>query len=106
MLTYEMDRRGGKTKTLYLYECIKEDIITGKLLPGEKLPSKRELAEHLGISVLTIENAYIMLEEEGYINAKPKVGFYVNQLTLPSGRPIPKHDVEYLPEEEQTGICF
>ena len=99
MLTYELGRRGKKTKTIFLYESIKNDILSGKLQPEEKLPSKRELAEHLSVSVLTIENAYVMLEEEGYIYTRPKVGFYVNRLNLPVKEEAASREFEYLEEE-------
>ena len=60
MLTYNLNERKGP---LYkkLYESIKEDICQGKILSGEKMPSKRTLAKNLGISTITIENAYDQL---------------------------------------------
>ena len=100
MLTYQMDSRKGKTKTVFLYDCIKEDIISGELRAGERLPSKRSLAEHLAISVVTVENAYIMLEEEGYITAKAGSGFYVNELSLMSAGHQEMREMQLLPEEK------
>lgn len=79
-----MDARGTVTKTEYLYSKVKDDILTARLKAHEKLPSKRELAEHLSLSVITVENAYAMLEEEGYIYSKPRSGFYVNELMIQS----------------------
>ena len=64
MLTYSFEDRKGKSKFEYLYEQIREDILKGTLKPGEKLPSKRALAEHLGISVITVEGAYGQLLDE------------------------------------------
>ncbi len=58
MLTYSLEKRGDKPRYLYLYNEIKKDIIAGKIKSGEKMPSKRALAEHLGTSVITVENAY------------------------------------------------
>lgn len=81
MLNYDMNARDGVNKTEYLYLKIKSDIMAGVLIAEEKLPSKRELAEHLSISVITVENAYAMLEEEGYIYSKPRSGFYVSELS-------------------------
>ena len=57
MLTYDMGARGGLSRYDYLYRCIKEDILSGRLRPEEKLPSKRGLAQHLQVSVATVENA-------------------------------------------------
>ncbi|WP_026654068.1 MULTISPECIES: PLP-dependent aminotransferase family protein [Butyrivibrio] len=76
MLTYDFTKGEGP---LYqkLYNFIKDDITKGVLLPGEKLPSRRSLSENLGISTVTVDNAYDQLVEEGYINAFPKKGYFV-----------------------------
>ena len=79
MLTYHMDNRGGLSKYEYLYRQIKADIQNGTIKAGEKLPSKRSIAEHLGISVITVESAYGQLLDEGYIFTKDRSGFYVNR---------------------------
>lgn len=78
MLTYSMDQRGGKSKYEYLCDCIKKDILSGALVGDERLPSKKALARHLGISALTVENAYSQLVAEGYIYSKSRSGFFVS----------------------------
>ena len=78
MLTYDMEDRGGTPLYEYLYRCIREDIRSGALPPGEKLPSKRALAEHLRVSVITVESAYAQLEAEGYVYTLPRRGFFVS----------------------------
>ena len=45
MLVYDLTNRGKKSKYEYLYQCLKEDILSGKLAEGEKMPSKRRLSE-------------------------------------------------------------
>ena len=80
MLTYNFENIGSDTLYQYLYKCIKNDIIQGKIKSGEKLPSKRALAKNLAISVITVENAYGQLAAEGYIYSVPKSGFYVVDL--------------------------
>ena len=97
MLTYDMKARGRRTKTRHLYACIRQDIAMGALTEGDRLPPKRELAGHLGVSVITVENAYAMLEDEGYIAARPRSGFYVSALQ-PAG-PVPARELERLEEE-------
>lgn len=77
MLTYNMEQRNSEAKYYYIYKEIKKDILSGILKKNEKLPSKRSLAEHLGVSLITIENAYQMLKEEGYIEARERSGYYV-----------------------------
>ena len=67
-------------KPLYeqLYRHIIGEIEAGRLKNGEKLPSKRALCAHLGISQSTVETAYGMLTAEGYLRARAKSGYYVS----------------------------
>ncbi len=83
MLNYDIQKRKNQTKTIWLYEQIKNDILTGVLSPGERLPSKRDLAQHLSLSIITIENALGLLEEEGFVRSVPRSGFYVNATLMP-----------------------
>lgn len=80
MLTYNFENIGSDTLYGFLYKCIKNDIIQGKIKSGEKLPSKRALAKNLAVSVITVENAYAQLAAEGYIYSVPKSGFYAADL--------------------------
>lgn len=80
MRTYNMDSRDTQAKYYFLYQQIKEDILTGNLKKNEKLPSKRALAEHLGISLITVENAYQMLKEEGYVETRERSGYFVCEI--------------------------
>lgn len=81
MLTYSFENIGKESIYEYLYKCIKQDIIEGKLVAGERLPSKRTLAVNLGISTITVENSYGQLMSEGYIYSLPKKGYYVSDLS-------------------------
>ena len=94
MLTYDLDRRGGLSLYEYLYRCIRRDILSGTLAAGERLPSKRRLAEHLHLSVMTVEGAYRQLEAEGYLYTRPRQGFFVSPvepaLPVPSAPPLPE----------------
>ena len=78
MLTYPVSECGKKPIYRYIYECIKYDILSGTIPSGEKLPSKRSLASNLEVAVITIENAYSMLEAEGYIYTVEKKGYFVS----------------------------
>lgn len=82
MLTYAMSGRGNLTRYAYLYKCIKEDILEGRIQAGERLPSKRTLAEHLQVSVATVETAYAQLAAEGYLDAREKRGYFVNPVEV------------------------
>ena len=73
-----IDKKAGESAYLQLYHQIKNDIVAGLLPEGTKLPSKRLMAEELGISVITVEHSYALLADEGYIEALPRSGFYVS----------------------------
>ena len=77
MLTYELKKSPGVPLYEALYRCIREDILSGNLQPGEKLPSKRALAQNLEVSKITVEGAYSQLLSEGFIRAQEKVGYFV-----------------------------
>jgi len=80
MLTYSFENIGTESLYSHLYKCIREDILSGSIAPGEKLPSKRSFAENLGVSVITVENAYAQLMSEGYIYSLPKKGFFAAEI--------------------------
>lgn len=82
MLTYNFSNIGSDSLYEYLYKCIKNDILLGNTIRGEKLPSKRTFAKNLGISVITVENAYAQLVAEGYLYSMPKRGFYAADLEI------------------------
>ncbi len=77
MLVYDLSKRGKTSKYDYLYQCLKEDILSGKLCEGEKMPSKRQLSEANGISIRTVMNAYEQLMMEGYLESRERSGYYV-----------------------------
>lgn len=59
-----------------LYKKLRRDIVNGVYKDGEKMPSKRVLADKNGVSVITAEHVYELLESEGYIESKERSGFY------------------------------
>lgn len=65
------------TRYLKIYGDIKEKILAGLYRYGQKLPSKRVTAADYGVSVITVEHAYELLFEEGFILAKEKSGYFV-----------------------------
>lgn len=81
----EPDSKTPLYQQLYLY--IKSEIENGGIRGGEKLPSKRELASHLKISVVTVETAYSQLAAEGYISSKRGSGFFAESIFEKTGSP-------------------
>lgn len=68
-----------KEKPIYLqvYKKIRDDIINGVYPFNKKLPSKRLLADEIGLSTVTVEHAYSLLCEEGYVKSVERSGFFV-----------------------------
>ncbi|MGX7108645.1 MocR-like pyridoxine biosynthesis transcription factor PdxR [Facklamia miroungae] len=62
---------------LNLYNDIKQRILEGHLSPGEKLPSKRQMAKDRGVSINTVTASLDQLAAEGYIEAIQRKGYYV-----------------------------
>ena len=98
--------RKKRSKTLYeeVYEEIKNDILTGKLKKGERLVSKRNIAEQFGVSVVTAENAIAQLIAEGYIVAKERSGYFIQYSGdgIVAEKPEPR--ANELPPEDNTPI--
>lgn len=80
MLTYILNSNSQTPLYQQLYQSLKTDITQAKLKGHDKLPSKRKLAKHLGLSVSTVDTAYQQLIAEGYLYSKPNSGFYVSDI--------------------------
>ncbi|WP_088008366.1 PLP-dependent aminotransferase family protein [Indiicoccus explosivorum] len=85
-----LDREATEPLYEQLYTAIKREILEGKISMGDRLPSRRKLAEHLSVSRTTIEFAYDQLVAEGYIESLPRKGYFVK-------------DIEELALTESTG---
>ena len=89
MVTYQLKKSPGVPLYEALYRCLRGDILDGTLKPGQKLPSKRALAEHLEVSKITVETAYSQLLSEGYIRSQEKVGYFVESVERQAPPPAP-----------------
>jgi GntR family transcriptional regulator/MocR family aminotransferase len=77
-MKYRIDMQSQKPAYLQLYEQLREDVVSGVLPRGHRLPSKRLLSEEVGVSVITVEHAYALLSDEGYICARERSGHFVS----------------------------
>ena len=75
-MKYKVDK-SIRPAYLQIYKQIKEDIIAGLLPYNTKIPSKRLLADETGTSTITVEHAYALLADEGYVEARERSGYYV-----------------------------
>jgi len=60
-------------------ERIKQDIVSGKLKPGEKMPSSREYSNELGINFNTVARVYKELEMEEIVFTKRGLGTFITE---------------------------
>ncbi|EZH65490.1 GntR family transcriptional regulator [Bacillaceae bacterium JMAK1] len=105
MITFQIDRTRSKTY-LYqqLYEQLKQAILQKDLKAHDKLPSKRELAGNVSVSFNSVNAAYQQLVAEGYVYAKERMGYFVEEITMFEVEPnealqeLPSH----LREDEKT----
>lgn len=77
MLTYDLHTVTAEPMYYRLYRFIKEDVQRGNLPAGTRLPGKRTFAEHLGVSTVTVDAAYRLLCDEGYVYSRERSGFFV-----------------------------
>ena len=68
---------GHKPEYLMLYETLRDEITSGSWPFGARLPSRRQTALDRGLSAVTVEHSYELLCQEGYIQARPRSGYYV-----------------------------
>lgn len=83
MITFFFDHQSNLPKYEQLYQFIKHEIESNSLKNKEKMPSKRALANHLKISISTVENAYAKLVSEGYLKSIEKSGYYIENVPFP-----------------------
>lgn len=83
-----------KSRDEYRYETlaaqVRELIRQGTFRPGERIPSVRQMSRQQSISISSVMQAYLLLENEGWIEARPQSGYYVkslNQVQLPELEP-------------------
>ena len=95
---------------LKIYESLRKDIEEGLYAPGMKLASKRTMARDLGVSVITVEHALQLLEDEGYVTAKERSGCFV---TYDEAAVFPVESAEHMTrsywpdvDSDETGFPF
>lgn len=80
MLTPILETGSGVPLYQQLYAFIKKEILSSRIAPDTKLPSKRKLSAYLEISQNTIQSAYEQLIAEGYVYSLEKKGFYAAKI--------------------------
>lgn len=76
-MKYMIDKNNTVPAYLQLYKQVRDDIVSQIYPFGTKLPSKRVIAEELGVSTVTVEHAYSLLCDEGYVEPRERSGYFV-----------------------------
>ncbi|MEK6215781.1 MAG: GntR family transcriptional regulator, partial [Boseongicola sp.] len=83
--TFYLDPAHEGTLQKQIQTIVAEGILSGRFRSGERLPSSRKLARHLGVSRITVTLAYSELLADDYIVSRGRSGYYVSD-SAPSPR--------------------
>ena len=99
-----LDANAGVPMYEQVYEAVKVHIEQGLFRPGQRLPSIRAMAAQLGVSKITVEQAYLQLATEGYIQAHNKAPYEVLEIPQPLGRYYDRVPHTAIPSNQTYGI--
>ena len=77
--TFFLDATFEGTLQKQIQTMVAEGILSGRFRPGEKLPSSRGLARHLGISRITVTLAYTELQADDYVVSRGRSGYFISE---------------------------
>lgn len=101
-----IDRHSQKPIYLQIRDRLRRLIQSGRLQPGEKLPSIRKLAKTIQVSPLTVIEAYGMLEGDSLIQSRPGSGYFVSTATLnPPETTFAPAQTVIIQDQEESGFC-
>jgi len=80
----ELDLQSEEPIYMQLADQLIEGIASGQLRPGEPLPSVRSLAADLGINLHTVNKAYNVLKQEGFLEVHRKKGVIIQPGAMPA----------------------
>ncbi len=76
-MKYIINEKNGVPFYLQLYQFFRDDIVSGVYPYKTKLPSKRTTCAETNLSIITVEHAFELLIQEGYVESKERSGYYV-----------------------------
>jgi GntR family transcriptional regulator/MocR family aminotransferase len=77
--TFFLDPSAEGTLQARIQQMVAQGILAGRFRAGERLPSSRTLAKHLGVSRITVTLAYTELVADDYLTSKGRSGYYVSE---------------------------
>ena len=84
-------------------ESLRDDIRQGRLKPGERLPSVRDLAERFGVAPVTLRNALLQLRQQGWIYPQSTRGYFVREVLPADDAATEPASEDYLAMRELLG---
>ena len=76
--TFFLDDRSGGTLQHRIKRFVVDGVMTGRFQPGERMPSSRALARHLGVSRITVTLAYTDLVADDFLTARGRSGYFIS----------------------------
>jgi GntR family transcriptional regulator/MocR family aminotransferase len=76
--TFFLDPASEGTLQARIQQMVAQGILAGRFRSGERLPSSRKMAEHLGVSRITVTLAYTELVADDYLSSKGRSGYFVS----------------------------
>ncbi|MDX1780007.1 MAG: PLP-dependent aminotransferase family protein [Thalassovita sp.] len=86
--SFFLDPQAQGTLQAQIQQMVSEGILSGRFRRGEKLPSSRKLAQHLGVSRITVTLAYTELLANDYLSSRGRSGYFVSD-NAPEPMPEP-----------------
>jgi len=89
VITLRLDAKSGVPPYLQIAQQIRQALVAGVLVPGDRLPTVKEVVTQLAINPNTVFKGYRELEHQGLVEGRPGVGTFV--LRRPPGPPPGAH---------------
>ncbi|MDO7559563.1 MAG: GntR family transcriptional regulator, partial [Paracoccaceae bacterium] len=77
--TFFLDPETSGTLQARVQQMVAQGILSGRFHAGERLPSSRKLAQHLGVSRITVTLAYTELVADDYLTSRGRSGYFVSE---------------------------
>jgi len=77
--TFFLDPASEGTLQARIQQMVAQGILAGRFRPGERLPSSRKMAQHLGVSRITVTLAYTELVADDYLTSRGRSGYFVSE---------------------------
>ncbi|MFD5027725.1 GntR family transcriptional regulator [Streptomyces sp. NPDC058373] len=108
MITFQIERRSGVATYMQIVLQTKQALRLGVLVPGDKLPTAKEVVQTAAINPHTVLKAYRELEREGLVELQPGRGTFVRRgLGTPdatSDAPLRAELTAWLRKAEEAGL--